>query len=94
MQKVTVMIMLVMVQLTLRLSPVSQPQTWMVRVPVELREGGPLSTTRIGRKYTFCSWRLKPDRCVRMPAVLSGAGSGNKCVSAWRFRERKANAEV
>ncbi|TNN78694.1 hypothetical protein EYF80_011098 [Liparis tanakae] len=37
-------------------------RTWMVRVPVELREGGPLSTTRIGRKYTFCSWRLKPDR--------------------------------
>lgn len=43
----------------------------MVRVPVELSEGGPLSTTRMGRKYTFCSWRLKPDRCVWMPAVLS-----------------------
>lgn len=61
-QKVTVMIMLVMVQLIQQHSPVSQPQTRMVRVPVELREGGPLSTTRIGRKYTFCSWRLKPDR--------------------------------
>lgn len=77
MQKVTVMIMLVMALLLQQLSPVSQPQTWMVRVPVELREGGPLSTTRIGRKYTFCSWRLKPDRWVRMPAVLSGwAGFG------------------
>lgn len=59
-------------------SPVSQPQTWMVSVPVELRGGGPLSTTRMGRKYTFCSWRLKPDRCVRMPAVLSGLGRGEE----------------
>jgi len=62
---------LIMEQLLQSISPVSQPQTWMVRVPVELREGGPLSTTRIGRKYTFCSWRLKPDRWVRIPAVLS-----------------------
>lgn len=64
-------------------SPGSQPQMWMVSVPVELRGGGPLSTTRMGRKYTFCSWRLKPDRCVRMPAVLSGLGRGKRCIGGW-----------
>ena len=52
----------------------SQPHTWMVSVPVELRAGGPLSTTRMGSRYTFFSWRLKPERCVLIPAVLSGGG--------------------
>lgn len=50
---------------------VSQPHTWMVSVPVVLRAGGPLSTTRMGNRYMFCSCRLKPDRWVLMPAVLS-----------------------
>lgn len=50
---------------------VSQPHTWMVSVPVVLRAGGPLSTTRIGNRYIFCSCRLKPDRWVLIPAVLS-----------------------
>lgn len=63
----------------------------MVRVPVELREGGPLSTTRIGRKYTFCSWRLKPDRWVRMPAVLSGVAGVSVMAggSGGRIRETR-----
>lgn len=37
----------------------SQPQTRMVSVPVLLRVGGPLSTTRMGSKKMFCSCRLK-----------------------------------
>ena len=50
---------------------VSQPHTRIVKVPVLLRAGGPLSTTRIGNRYTFCSCRLKPERWVLIPAVLS-----------------------
>lgn len=64
-------------------SPVSQPQTCMVRVPVELSEGGPLSTTRMGRKYTFCSWRLKPVRFVRIPAVLSEREMDKQRLYEW-----------
>lgn len=49
----------------------SQPQMRMVRVPVLLRVGGPLSTTRMGRRNTSCSCRLKPTCCVCTAAVLS-----------------------
>lgn len=56
----------------------SQPHTWIVSVPVVLRAGGPLSTTRMGNRYTFCSCRLKPDRCVLMPAVFSAKEGSDK----------------
>lgn len=49
----------------------SQPQMRMVSVPVLLSVGGPLSTTRMGRKNTSCSCRLKPMCCVCTAAVLS-----------------------
>lgn len=49
----------------------SQPQMRMVRVPVLLSVGGPLSTTRMGRRNTSCSCRLKPTCCVCTAAVLS-----------------------
>lgn len=54
----------------------SQPQMRMVRVPVLLSVGGPLSTTRMGRKNTSCSCRLKPRCCVCTAAVLSVPGKG------------------
>ena len=49
----------------------SQPQMRMVSVPVLLSVGGPLSTTRMGRRNTSCSCRLKPMCCVCTAAVLS-----------------------
>lgn len=82
-----------MARLRQRLLPVSQPQTWMVRVPVELREGGPLSTTRMGRKYTFCSWRLNPVRWVRMLAVFSGDGRYERVRGLW-VRETKVKQRI
>lgn len=57
---------------------VSQPHTWMVSVPVVLRAGGPLSTTRMGNRYMFCSFRLKPDRSIFMLAVLSAKEGRDK----------------
>lgn len=55
----------------------SQPQIRMVSVPVLLSVGGPLSTTRMGRKNTSCSCRLKPMCCVCTAAVLSAPGEGS-----------------
>lgn len=54
----------------------SQPQMRMVSVPVLLSVGGPLSTTRMGRKNTSCSCRLKPTRCVCTAAVSSAPEKG------------------
>lgn len=55
----------------------SQPQMRMVSVPVLLSVGGPLSTTRMGRKNTSCSCRLKPTCCMCTAAVLSAPEEGS-----------------
>lgn len=59
----------------------SQPQMRMVRVPVLLSVGGPLSTTRMGRRNTSCSCRLKPTCWVCTAAVLSARKKSAVCDS-------------
>lgn len=69
----------------------SQPQMRMVRVPVLLRGGGPLSTTKMGSKYTSCSWRLKLTLCVCTAAVLS---AGKKQTTAKSLPSQSSRTSV
>lgn len=68
----------------------SQPQMRMVRVPVLLSVGGPLSTTRMGRRNTSCSCRLKPTCCVCTAAVLSVRKKWG-CVTQGWSRPRRSH---